>query len=99
MHHIIITMADNADETKEKRRRKQHKKMGKILGQVCDWDESFQERTNDEKDANDGDDNAVVLCLTDIGQKVDSKSYRIGRHGWEDFARDLGGVYHRHVKG
>jgi len=39
-----------------------------------------------------------VLCLSSIGQKIDSDMYRLGRHGWEDFARDLGGVYNRHIK-
>ena len=33
-----------------------------------------------------------------IGQKIDSKAYRLGRHGWEDFAKDIGGVYNFHTR-
>ena len=39
-----------------------------------------------------------ILCLTSLGIKVDEEGYRYGRHGWEDFARDIGGIYALHVK-
>ena len=39
-----------------------------------------------------------VLCLGSIGEKLDSELYRVGRHGWEDFASDLGGVFNRHIR-
>jgi len=81
------------DEEKEKRRRKQFKRMGKILGKVWDLDASFQDRTADDTDPD------LVLCLTDIGRRIDEQAYRLGKHGWEDFARDLGGVFNRHAKG
>ena len=83
-------MADTATkEEKEKKRRKQLKRMGKILARAWELDEAFQE---DPKSSPDH-----VLDLTSIGQKIDQKAYRLGRHGWEDFACDLGGVYNRHI--
>jgi hypothetical protein len=84
------TKDENTDE-KDRKRKKQFKRMGKILGTVWEWDESFQD--------DDNNSNEVVLCLTDVGKKVDSQLYRLGRHGWEDFSRDLGGVYNRHIHG
>jgi hypothetical protein len=84
-----------ADE-KEKKRKKQFKRMGKILGKVWDLDAAFQDNNNNSDDEETTD---AVLCLTDVGQKIDQGVYRLGRHGWEDFARDLGGIYNRHVKG
>jgi len=80
------------EEEKAKRIKKQFKRMGKILGKVWDLDASFQDRS-------DEDDPNLVLCLTDIGTRIDKQAYRVGRHGWEDFARDLGGVFNRHAKG
>lgn len=82
-----------ADAEREKRKRKQFKRMGKVLAHAWQLDEStgyFQE------DAQSTTDN--VYCLQVVGQKLDEKSYRLGRHGWEDFARDLGGVYNRHIQ-
>jgi len=81
------------DAEKEKRRKKQFKRMGKILGKCWDLDVVFQDRT-----ASDTDEEQV-LCLTDIGKRIDDQAYRLGKHGWEDFARDLGGVFNRHAKG
>ena len=85
------TTADPKDD-KEKRRRKQYKRMGKILGNAwqLDTDDHFHE------DAKSTTDN--VLCLSKVGEKIDQKAYKLGRHGWEDFARDLGGVYQRHIR-
>lgn len=83
-------MAENQGEhdEKEKKRKKQYKRMGKILAAAWEWDPSFQDK----------DDDSEFMCLIDVGQKLDQKSYRLGRHGWEDFARDLGGVYNWHIK-
>ena len=83
------------DEDKEKRRKKQFKRMGKILGKCWDLDPAFQDRTA----ADQGEDAQQVLCLTDIGRRIDEEAYRLGKHGWEDFAKDLGGVFNRHAKG
>ncbi|GAX22610.1 hypothetical protein FisN_14Hh243 [Fistulifera solaris] len=80
-------MAETPDD-KEKKRKKQYKRMGKILAAAWEWDSSFQDKDND---------NVEWLCLTDVGQSLDQKAYRLGRHGWEDFARDVGSVYHWHI--
>jgi hypothetical protein len=85
------------DDEKEKKRKKQYKRMGKILGSLWELDEGtnyFQERPPDYQE----NDDEYVLCLSDIGKKIDSKTYRLGRHGWEDFAKDVGGVYNFHIK-
>jgi hypothetical protein len=79
-------------EDKEQKRRKQVKRMTKILAFA--WQESdacFQH--------NDDDNNENVTCLASIGNKLDNKEYRFGKHGWEDFCKDLGGVYNAHKKG
>ena len=83
-------MAENQGEAadKEKKRKKQYKRMGKILAEAWEWDSSFHDK----------DDDAEFMCLTDVGQRLDEKAYRLSRHGWEDFARDLGGVYNWHIK-
>lgn len=39
-----------------------------------------------------------IMCLTSLGIKVDEEAYAYGRHGWEDFARDIGGIYALHIK-
>jgi hypothetical protein len=86
------------EDEKEKKRKKQHKRMGKILGNVWELDDEtnyFQERPVEYQKETDDE---LVLCLSDIGQKIDSKAYRLGRHGWEDFAKDLGGVYNFHTR-
>jgi len=80
-------------EEKERRRKKQFKRMGKILGKAWELDEVFQDYGGDSNK-----DSGIVGNLSDIGQKLDEQAYRLGRHGWEDFARDLGGVFNRHVK-
>lgn len=90
------------DEEKEKRRKKQYKRLGKILSHVWELDDKtnyFQEYTSSELLVRDydNDNDTVVLCLTDIGQKIDSLKYKVGRHGWIDFAKDLGGVYNLHI--
>jgi hypothetical protein len=87
-------MADTAaeKEEKEKRRKKQAKRMGKVLARAWQLDDS-----EDFQDGSAG--STAVLCLTAIGKKIDAaEEYRLGRHGWEDFARDLGGVYNRHIQ-
>jgi hypothetical protein len=85
------------EDEKEKRRKKQYKRMGKILGSVWELDAStkhFQERPPEFTEYGSN----YVLCLSDIGNKIDSKAYRLGRPGWEDFAKDLGGVFNFHLQ-
>jgi Fe-S cluster biosynthesis and repair protein YggX len=89
-------MADTAaeKEEKEKRRKKQAKRMGKVLARAWQLDDS-----EDFQDDSGSGGSTAVLCLTAIGKKIDAEGeYRLGRHGWEDFARDLGGVYNRHIQ-
>lgn len=85
--------AHMSSEEKEKRRKKQLKRMGKILARV--WALKGSEGFQEERHATSKE--GHVLDLSTIGQKIDSNEYRLGRHGWEDFARDLGGVYNRHI--
>lgn len=55
--------------------------------------EPFQTYQYSDKKAKDN-----ILCLTSLGIKVDEEQYRYGRHGWEDFATDIGGIYALHLK-
>jgi hypothetical protein len=77
------------DAEREKKRKKALRRMGKIVAKA--WDlpnsEPFQAAPSSHS----------ILCLTAVGKKVDEGGYRYGRHGWEEFARDIGGVYNRHV--
>lgn len=86
--------AAQAPDEKEKKKRKQSNRLGKILSKAWALEGSgvFQE----ERHATSAE--GHVLDLTTIGRKIDGQQYRLGRHGWEDFARDLGGVYNRHIK-
>lgn len=80
-----------AEDEKGKKRRKQYKRMEKILAGVwkLEGSEPFQEDTKSST--------AYVLSLSSIGVKLDEGAYRLGRHGWEEFAGDVGGVYNRHI--
>lgn len=81
----------SSTEEKEKKRRKQLKRMAKVLAKAWELNEPvFQE---DPKSTPD-----YVLSLTTVGEKIDAEHYRLGRHGWEEFAQDLGGVYNRHIQ-
>lgn len=70
------------NEEKEKKRKKQFKRMGKILTSV--W-----ETVN--ADFHD--------LLLPVGRKLDEKAYKVGRHGWEDFAKDLAGIFNAQIQG
>lgn len=93
LFRLTMGRYQEADPEKEKKRKKGLRKMGKILGKA--WAlpnaEPFHSTTGTGKESS-------ILCLTDLGQKIDSENYRYGRHGWEDFARDIGGVYNRHIQ-
>jgi len=85
---------DHAGDEKEKKRRKQQQKLGKMLAKV--WNLKGSEAFQEERHATSKE--GHVLDLTTIGQKIDENKYRLGRHGWEDFARDVGGVFNRHIQ-
>jgi hypothetical protein len=108
---VLAAMTDNNDD-KEKKRRKMFKKMSKVLASCWQLPDAtpFQDDSDedDNKNKNGGGGKrrtsaviAVVwkgFTLAPIGRKVDEKAYRFGRHGWEDFAADLGKVYNVHIQ-
>ena len=61
--------------------------MGKILSKA--WELPQSECFQSSKHTN--------ATLSIIGEKLDQEGYKYGRHGWEDFAKDIGGVYNRHI--
>lgn len=85
------------DADREKKLKKAHRRMGKILTKA--WElpsaEPFQtyQYHGDDSDGKKG-----ILCLTSLGIKIDQEGYGYSRHGWEDFARDIGGIYALHLK-
>lgn len=93
------TPSNNDPELKEKKRKKALRRMGKIVGQAWNLSNSgpFQTVAANNKSSSSSESSSSIFCLTSLGQKVDDQGYRGGRHGWEDFARDIGGVYNRHI--
>jgi hypothetical protein len=87
------------DEEKEARRKRQAKKMTKIITKA--WNlphaEHFTQATSG-ADASSGSADGSPRDLTGIGQALDAGAYHLGRHGWEKFAADLGGVYNRFIR-
>ena len=85
----------HTDAEKEKKRKKALRRMGKILTKA--WElpdaEPFQSHKSKSNKSVES-----ILCLASLGQKVDEERYNYGKHGWEDFARDIGGIYNRHTK-
>ena len=89
------------DAEREKKRTKAHRRMGKML--TKSWElpnaEPFQTfKYHGEDDSNKKTKVRIILCLTSLGMKVDELGYSYGRHGWEDFAKDIGGIYALHIK-
>ena len=93
------------DEEKEARRKRQAKKMTKIIAKA--WNlphaEHFTQVVSPAPAAGTADANSAAaapapLDLTGIGQALDAGAYHLGRHGWERFAADLGGVYNRSIR-
>jgi hypothetical protein len=90
----------HTDAEKEKRRKKALRRMGKIITKAWEIPEAEPFQSYNGQSSNGGGGGGVsgtsVLCLTTLGQKVDEERYCYGKHGWEDFARDIGGIYNRH---
>ena len=87
------------DADKEKKRKKAHRRMGKMLTKAWELPNAEPFQTYQYH----GDDNSKkaksnILCLTSLGIKIDEQGYGYGRHGWEDFSRDIGGIYALHLK-
>jgi hypothetical protein len=78
------------DAEREKKRKKALRRMGKIVAKAWELPNAVPFHSAPKSNS--------VLCLTSVGKKVDEEGYRHGRHGWEDFAKDIGGVYNRHVQ-
>jgi hypothetical protein len=82
-------MADH-DAEKEKKHKKALLRMGKMVAKAWELPDATPFHSNPHSTAR--------LCLTAVGKKVDEGGYKHGRHGWEDFAGDIGGVYNRHIR-
>jgi hypothetical protein len=76
------------------KKNKQRRKMTKILSKAWNFESASPFRQDKLSSAS-----SQPLDLQVIGQKLDDGGYENGRRGWETFARDLGGVYHRHILG
>mmetsp|Transcript_27717 Transcript_27717/g.31999 ORF Transcript_27717/g.31999 Transcript_27717/m.31999 type:complete len:1553 (+) Transcript_27717:169-4827(+) len=88
-------MSENEKDVKKK---KQKRKMTKILGKA--WGNAGAEAFQD----SGADDDTIAassqpLDLKSIGQLLDSGGYCGSKSGWEKFASDIGGVYKRHFAG
>jgi len=92
-------MAD-VDPQRELKRKKQTKKMTKILSKAWSIDRAdpFQEVQDPKQfqSALDGECDSPI-DLTSMGQSLDSGTYHDGKKGWEKFSADLGGVYNRFI--
>jgi hypothetical protein len=80
------------DPEREKKRKKALRRMSKIVTKAWQLEDAEPFQTYKGKAKN------CILCLAALGQKVDEEGYGYGRHGWEDFARDIGGIYNRHIQ-
>ena len=92
-----IAMSE-ADAEGEAKSRRQQKKMIKILSKAWQIDHAdpFQEVEDDQVLAVGGG-GGGPMDLTTMGQSLDKKAYPLGRKGWEQFARELGGIYNRFI--
>lgn len=86
----MIVMDENDKEAIKKN--KQRRKMTKILSKAWNFESASPFRQDKLSSTS-----SQPLDLQIIGQKLDEGGYENGRRGWEMFARDLGGVYHRHI--
>jgi len=67
--------------------------MGKVITRAWELGDDFHETSGTL------DSSGIVASLQDLGEKLDKESYRIGKHGYEDFSQDIGGIYNRHIHG
>ena len=84
-----------ADPEKEKKRQKALRRMAKILGKA--WELPQAEPFHGGRTSSSS--SSSTHNLGSIGEKIDQEDYRYGRHGWEDFSKDIGSVYNRHIHG
>jgi len=76
------------DPEKEKKRQKSLRRMTKILGKAWELPNAEPFHSSNKHPH-----------LGAIGEKLDREEYRYGRSGWEDFSKDMGNVYNRHIYG
>jgi hypothetical protein len=89
-------MADaQQGQAKEAKIKKQKRKMSKIVTKA--WGLPHAHHFHESARAAAATNSFVCFDLASIGQNIDQGVYRLGRHGWEQFAKDLGGVYTRHI--
>jgi hypothetical protein len=88
------------DADREKKRKKAHRRMGKMLTKAWELPNAgpFQTYQYHGDDTTNKRMKSNILCLTSLGIKIDEEGYGYGRHGWEDFAKDIGGIYALHLK-
>jgi len=83
-------------DEKEVKRRKQKKKMTKLLSKAWEMKgaEPFQQISEPESAP------GAAFDLASIGMYLDETPcyYKLGRKGWERFSQDLGGVYNWHIQ-
>ena len=98
----LRTSPNMDDEEKKARSKRQAKKMTKIIAKA--WNlphaEHFTQVSSSAPTAaaaGGSSEGAAPQDLTGIGQALDAGAYHLGRHGWEKFAADLGGVYNRFI--
>jgi hypothetical protein len=87
------------DAERDAKVKRQQKKMTKILSKAwtIEHADPFQECEDDQVLAVRGPSYGGPMDLTSMGKNLDKKAYPLGRKGWEQFARDLGGVYCRFI--
>ena len=86
-------MGDDAE--REKKRKRQEKRMTKIVNKAwgLDRSEPFQDASAFSFVSYDGS----PLDLRTMGLSLGKGTYQIGRKGWEKFASDIGGIYQRFI--
>ena len=83
------------EEIRKMKRKKQEKKMTKILSKS--WGLERAEIFHDASTAMaaDGSGSTFSIDLSVVGQKLENEDYPLGRKGWETFAAELGFVYNQ----
>jgi hypothetical protein len=83
----------------EAKRKRQKKKMTKILSKAWGLDKAdpFQEMAEEDEKMMVLEGSGGPMDLTSIGQNLEKGVYQHGRKGWEQFACDLGGIYNRFI--
>jgi len=84
-------MSEHHDADREKKRKKALRRMGKMVARAWEFPDAEPFQTVSSSTG------SMILCLSSVGKKIDEQKYSHGRHGWEEFAQDIGGIYNRHI--